>query len=347
MATDPSGTQASSRVGVQTCPTRPLALRPVISVVIPARNAARFLGATLDSLLAQREDRWECVVVDDGSTDATFDIAQAYGALDRRFRVYRTQAAGASAARNYGFRHIARTAEFVSFMDSDDVWFPDALELLMRRLVRDPAALGAHGLGEWIDAGGAVIDAGVYPEVGRNRLGLEGRRLVRWPVDRPTSFDVLINGNVLFPPGLILTRRRGYELAGPFDERLSGPEDWDMLIRLSRFGDFAFVNEVILYYRRHDANAGARGHVARQAWLVRCMAFHSVENSAAQRASARRGWRAYQVRLGSARLRDARRALQRGDFCAAARLVVRLPAHCLRYARGYPRPKVSRAPLTW
>lgn len=321
--------------------------RPLISIVVPARDTGRFLGATLDSILAQSEQRWECVVVDDGSEDDTFAIAQRYAAADRRIRAYRFDAAGVSAARNRGFRRVAEHSEFVSFMDSDDVWLPHALETLLARLKQDGSALGSHGLADFIDSGGLPVTPGAYASTGRDRLGLEGRRLVRWPMERATSFNVLINGNVLFPPGLILTRRCGYERAGPFDEALTGAEDWDMLIRLSRFGDLAFVNDVILHYRRHGDNLGARPGIALQAWRVRCIAFGAPENSSAQQKVARLGWRAYQVHVARERLRSAARALREGDVSTAIGFAARVPVHAWRYMRGHPLPRVVRKPLTW
>ena len=324
-----------------------MSVQPLISIVVPARDAGRFLGATLDSIIAQSETRWECIVVDDGSQDDTFALAQRYAASDRRIQAFRHDAAGASAARNRGFRRISEQSQFVSFMDSDDVWLPHALEALLGRVQQDGTALGSHGLADFIDSCGRPLTPGVYVETGRARLGLDGHRLVRWPLERATSFDVLINGNVLFPPGLVLTRRYGYERAGPFDETLSGAEDWDMLIRLSRFGDLAFVNDVILHYRRHDANLGARSGIATQAWRVRCIAFYDPENSTAQRRVARLGWRAYQVHLARDRMGAAGRALREGDVRAAISLAARLPVHAWRYLRGYPLPRVVRKPLTW
>jgi glycosyltransferase involved in cell wall biosynthesis len=320
---------------------------PLISVVVPAYNVARFLPATLESIIAQTERRWECVVVDDGSSDDTYSVAAGYQRSDGRIRVVRVANGGASHARNEGFRRISAGSEYVTFMDSDDVWLPHALETLLRAATRNGHAIGSHGLGEFIDASGAPLSPGVWADAGRNRLGVEGHRLIRWPLDRPTSFAVLINGNVLFPPGLLLARRRAYELAGPFDKALNGPEDWDMLIRLSRFGDLEFVNDVILHYRRHEKNLGANASVPRQAWLVRCIGFHSVENSPSQQDLARRGWRAYQVRMATDRLSSARRALAGGHVMTAAAETARLPVYAWRYIRGYPRPRVAREPLAW
>jgi glycosyltransferase involved in cell wall biosynthesis len=320
---------------------------PLISVIVPAYNVAEFLPATLDGVIAQTERRWECVVVDDGSSDDTYAVAAAFARDDSRIRAVRAPHGGTSHARNLGFRNASSASRYVTFMDSDDVWLPHALEALLRPLERDERFIGSHGLAEFIDASGRPLAPGSYSDTGRMRLGLQGRRLVRWPLDRPTSFDVLINGNVLFPPGLLLVRRRAYELAGPFDESLIGPEDWDMLIRLSRFGDLHFIDRVILQYRRHGANQGARPWIPEQAWLVRCIAFHSPENSVEQREIARRGWRAYQLRMAAERLRSAWTALSRGNALDAIKQGARLPVYAWRYVRGYPLPRVNREPLTW
>ena len=320
---------------------------PLISVVVPAYNSSRFLGETLESLAAQSVERWECIVVDDGSTDDSFAIASGFAARDSRFQVRQTAHGGSSHARNEGSRATDTGSRYVTFMDSDDVWLPHAFATLLEHLEGQERLVGCHGLADLIDANGVRYAPGEYADAGRNRLGLEGRRLVHWPLDRPTTFDVLVNGNVLFPPGLLLARRSAYESAGPFDETLAGPEDWDMLIRLSRFGDLAFANDVILLYRRHDANQGARPTTPEQAWRVRCIAFHSPENSPDQRRRARRGWRAYQMMMMRLRLSEAVTALRERRLRDAFDRGARLVAHVGRYVRGYPLPRVARERLVW
>lgn len=320
---------------------------PLISIVVPMYNSGRFLGATLESISTQTEQRWECVIVDDGSTDDSVMIAQSFAATDPRLCVRRQPKSGPSAARNAGFRASDPRSQYVTFMDSDDVWLPDALETLLLRLEERPAAIGSHGLAEFMDAHGQLVEEGAYAERGRRRLGRQGRRLVEWPLTWPTDFDVLINGNVLFPPGLLLTRRCAYEAAGPFDESLTGPEDWDMLIRLSRYGHFEFVNEVILHYRRHDRNLGAAVSIPKQAWLVRCKAFHSPENSPAQRRAAKLGWRAYQMHLAAGAWDSVRASFARRRFRSAAKELVRIGAFWARYIRGWPSPRVRSSPLRW
>jgi glycosyltransferase involved in cell wall biosynthesis len=322
-----------------------------VSVVIPAFNTARFLGETLQSLRNQSLQDWECVVVDDGSSDGTLDVVLEHAAADPRVRGVRTENRGPSAARNHGYVLTSPESDFVTFMDSDDVWLPHALATLSSRLRGDPAAIGAHGLAEMMDESGTAMPAWGHSTYGRSRLGLEGNRLIPWPLNRPTSFEVLINGNVLNPPGLLLARRSGYERVGRFDEQVgenvNGAEDWDMLIRLSRHGYLSFVNDVLLYYRRHDSNLGAAPGIERRAWRVRCKAFHSPENSREQQRIARLGWKAYQRRMIRERFDSGMHSVRTRNVWPGLKAFAQIPAHALRYARGYPTPRVIQSSEPW
>ncbi len=313
---------------------------PSISIIMPAYNCERFLPATLDSILSQTVTDWECVIVDDGSKDGTAAVAEAYVNRDPRIRLFRQPNGGPSAARNHGFRERHPSSKYVTFMDSDDVYLPDALSTLRTELENNPQFIGAHGLADYIDENGRPVNPGEYADRGRQRLGFDGKRLVEWDLAQPTSFDVLVNGNVLFPPGLILTRKEFYEKAGPFDETFRGPEDWDMLIRLSRFGDLQFINRVIMLYRRHSSNLGAMPGIAEQAWRVRCKAFFSPENSKEHQQKARGGWKAYQMYMISQRLLTAKKDAANRRYRAAVSGCARIPVHLYRYARGHPTPIV-------
>lgn len=101
----------------------------VISVIIPAYNAQAYLRECLESVLAQSFSDWEAIVVNDGSTDSTLDIALSYAALDPRIRVITTPNRGQSAARNAALDTVA--GEWITFLDSDDVLFPHSLERMM------------------------------------------------------------------------------------------------------------------------------------------------------------------------------------------------------------------------
>lgn len=103
--------------------------QPLVSIIIPAFNRARLLPEALDSVLQQTYPYWECIVVDDGSTDATIAVAKNYAAKDDRFIVlsrpqHRTK--GANACRNFGMEQS--TGSYINFLDSDDHFLPSKLE---------------------------------------------------------------------------------------------------------------------------------------------------------------------------------------------------------------------------
>lgn len=103
-------------------------MTPRLSVVVPVYNVELFLDECLQSLADQTFRDWEAVVVDDGSTDGSLEIARKWAARDTRIRVVEQPNAGLGAARNTGVRHIAAGTEFLAFVDSDDVVVPDAYQ---------------------------------------------------------------------------------------------------------------------------------------------------------------------------------------------------------------------------
>ncbi|NUP45061.1 MAG: glycosyltransferase [Streptomyces sp.] len=103
-------------------------MTPRLSVVVPVYNVELFLDECLQSLADQTFRDWEAVVVDDGSTDGSLEIARKWAARDPRIRVVEQQNAGLGAARNTGVRHISPGTDFLAFVDSDDVVVPDAYQ---------------------------------------------------------------------------------------------------------------------------------------------------------------------------------------------------------------------------
>ena len=231
---------------------------PRVSVIIPAYRAETFLGPTLESVLAQTLGEIECIVVDDGSDDGTRGVAEEYARRDRRVRTLSQPNAGPSAARNRGFAAADRSVEHVIFLDADDIWEPDALELLARALHEDSVAVGAHGIVRFVDADGRLFEPGQAERRTRTRLQLVGGRLVRCPPEAPTTFGVLILRDILFTPGNLLVRRACVDRIGGFDPTLHGNEDWDFALRLAAIGHLAFRDAPVLRYRKHPA-AKSRG----------------------------------------------------------------------------------------
>ncbi|MFJ9694756.1 glycosyltransferase family 2 protein [Kitasatospora sp. NPDC101183] len=109
-------------------------MAPRLSVVVPVYNVERYLRECLDSIAAQTFDDFECVMVDDGSTDGGPRIAEEYAASDRRFRLVRQENQGLGAARNTGWRHLTPGTDYLTFVDSDDVVPAHAYRLMISTL---------------------------------------------------------------------------------------------------------------------------------------------------------------------------------------------------------------------
>lgn len=101
----------------------------LVDIIVPAYNAETYLAECLDSVLAQTMPDWRCIIVDDASTDATEALARRYAAADSRFVVARLPHVGVSMARNHGLD--LSEAEFITFLDADDMLRPDALSVLL------------------------------------------------------------------------------------------------------------------------------------------------------------------------------------------------------------------------
>ena len=235
---------------------------PQIGVIIPMYNGARYLAETVESVLAQTFADWELVIVDDGSTDGSGAVAAAFAARDPRIRLIRQPNGGVARARNAGLHALGSGCGTVIFLDSDDLWYPDSLQILHQALLDDPQAVGAHGAHRLIDATGQP-----FPPNRTERLYFGSRcsiaswRPIRVPAQQPTTFAVTAFLNPIVSPGTALLRREPLGLAGGFDQTVSPLEDWDMWIRLTARGYLTYVDRTVLAYRRHTGNASTRSTI--------------------------------------------------------------------------------------
>lgn len=204
-----------------------------VAVVIPAFDAARWIGEALSSLKQQTRPPHEVVVVDDGSKDDTARIAEANGAL-----VVRQQQKGPAAARNRGV--AATTSPRIAFLDADDWFLPTKLERQ-----------------------GTVLDAGEVDSVACDAWLVEngerkGRKNATRAVPERVSFDHLLEDNPLICSS-VLVRREAFVRAGGFDEDpvLVATEDYDLWLRIARHGAFAYLPEPMCCYRRHGVSLSA------------------------------------------------------------------------------------------
>lgn len=231
-----------------------MAATPTVSIVVPAFNQARFLASTLDSVRAQSMTDWECIVVDDGSTDGGAAVAERYVSLDARFALRRQANRGRSHARNTGL-DAARGA-WVQFLDADDLLDPDKLakQLAAARADRDVRVVhcdyrelfegrppAAERAVRDARASLAALDWHVEPRLspGNELVDL----VVRWASD------------MIVPCHAFLFDARFFrEQAIRFSESLSSAEDWDCWMQVfASHPRTAYVPERLVTYRRHPA----------------------------------------------------------------------------------------------
>ena len=207
-----------------------------LSIVIPAHNAAATLAETLDSLLAQTRGDWEAIVVDDGSTDATPEVAKAYSARDKRFRLLDggRPAEGVSAARNRGIAEA--TGRWLLFLDADDWIEPAFVERMVGKLEAHPGAKVAYCACRRVTPDGRAGPSWLSTEVAR------------------AAFEVFARQCPVVVHGFVLDRAFVVEQGG-FDTTLRTSEDWDFWQRIARTGvAFLSVPEPLAAYRMRDGS---------------------------------------------------------------------------------------------
>ncbi len=221
--------------------------RPEVSVVVPFFQAGRYLDETLRSIEAQTAPADELVLVDDGSTDDGPAIAARHAPPAR---VVTQPNRGIGAARNAALAHA--TGRLVAFCDADDLWEPTKLERQLA-LLRDRPELAAVLCG---------VQEFISPELDPAVTGLrEVRRR-----DQAVASSALV------------VRREVLDLVGPFDEELTVGEWFDWYARLRDVGrPMAWVDEVLVHRRLHDANNGLRQRQSRSEYL-HALAAHLARN---------------------------------------------------------------------
>lgn len=220
---------------------------PLVSVIIPAYNAAPYVAAAVDSALAQTYAPVEVVVTDDGSTDGTAEILRPYREAGKITYIYQKNA-GLSSARNTGIR--ASHGEYIALLDSDDLFLPDKIERQIGYLEAHPACgISYCGIAHF------------YEEDPERMLNLKYEYY-----SGADFFPALLWKNFVNPLSVV-ARRSVFETIGFFDEDLKRSEDWDFWIRAAYAGiRFDYLPEVLARYRmrRGSMSYGAASDVARK-----------------------------------------------------------------------------------
>ena len=212
--------------------------QPLVSVIVPAFNAASTLRESVESALAGSYKTIEVIIVDDGSTDATANIAEELTTEDARVSLHRRGNGGVSAALNSGF--ALAQGEFVARLDSDDLWHPAKLEQQMEAVRRNPAAALIYTWVRYVDADGRVHRDGP-------RQRFPPHSLCRG------IYESLVGGN----SSALMRRDVVRELAG-YDEALSSWEDLLLQLRISANHAIDHVPEYLVGYRVRPGSLSAR-----------------------------------------------------------------------------------------
>lgn len=231
-------------------PMTPAALltAPAVDVIVPCFNGARYLAQALDSVVAQTFGDWRIVLVDDGSTDRTPEIAAGYAArLGARMLHIRQGNRGLAATRNVAIRVSGEAggAELLALLDADDVWLPERLGRSVAALRAAPAAGLSYGFVTTIDEWDRPIQtyADLLP-------GREGRIAAS-----------IYTRRLHLPCPTVTFRRRHFEAAGGFDETMRATEDRDLWLRIALEAEVVCVPEVLALYR--TAAGGMTGDAER------------------------------------------------------------------------------------
>jgi teichuronic acid biosynthesis glycosyltransferase TuaG len=201
-------------------------LQPDFTIIMPAYNAARFIGQSIQSVINQTVESWELIIIDDGSTDVTGDVIEVFSRIDDRIKIYKQVNSGVAKARNVGVTNT--TGRYMTFLDADDTWDCDFLEKTRRELK-------VHKL---------VCSR--YRIMGKNssyrpRFHSRSRYL--------SIYEILRNN----PIGtLTVAVHSSVFRYHKFDPNFFGTEDWDMWVELAKLEDWHFSNFCAANYRSHS-----------------------------------------------------------------------------------------------
>jgi glycosyltransferase involved in cell wall biosynthesis len=215
---------------------------PLVSIVMPAYNAGAFICETIQSVLAQTYTNWELIIVNDASSDDTEAIVRQF--TDSRIYYIASERLGSpSKVRNKALQ--LSKGDFITFLDADDTYYPDALMTLYKALEAKPKWNAVHGYYEEMDGSSIKIEDG--GSIRRSALQHEGKAF--------TAKDLVLFRQFCMLSAMMM-RRSAFESIGLFDETLCGPEDvqFFMKLRLLDFNGLGSIDANIYRYRIYGSS---------------------------------------------------------------------------------------------
>jgi glycosyltransferase involved in cell wall biosynthesis len=301
----------------------------VASVVIPCFDQAHFLAEAIESVISQTQDGVEIVVVDDGSSDNSFEVAGRYPEARRLRQDHR----GVAAARNLGMRESS--VEFLVFLDADDRLLAEAVEVGMRALAKRPGVAFAAGMSRDIAEDGRVVGGSQQPLVTQDHY-------VR-----------LLEDCFIWSGSSVVYRRLAIEAVGGFNEGLDAGDDYELYLNVARRHPIFCHDKVVTEYRRHGSNTTRDARLVLTSELQVLWGQQTSLRDGRDRTAWRAGLRNVRSRHGRAVAAQAAVAWSRHDWRRASRGIGTLVRRCptaLPYfakeiagARGAGRPQAAAA----
>lgn len=224
---------------------------PRVSVIVPVFNGEKFIRSALESVLSQTHADFEIIVVDDGSTDQSREVISG---LKGPIECLHQENSGVAVARNHGFLHSR--GELIAFLDQDDRWYPNKLEVQVAILDRESNLGIIYSDVDIIGETGQVIE--VQSLGNKEPLGFL-RRFPEYP--RPHPF-----------PSTVLMRREIFSRAGMYDPvfKKNGHEDTELWFRIVKngLGTFKFHPESLVQRRHHTLQGGRNSETMDENWIV-------------------------------------------------------------------------------
>ena len=223
--------------------------KPIVSIVMPTFNRMEFLPATVESVLQQTMSTWELIIADDGSNSETLAYLESL-TRDARIRLLRLRRLGnAGAARNAAI--AAARADWLAFLDSDDLWTANKLERQLAVLRTNPECRWSYTAFVMVDAEGTPLPSE------RNRP---------WTPHSGQIFTQTVRTTASIRPSSVLASTALVREVGGFDEAIDCSEDYDLWLRLALRSPVCVVDETLISVRRHSSNPKRRAgtpHLAR------------------------------------------------------------------------------------
>lgn len=208
----------------------------MISVIMPAYNAEKFIGEAIQSILDQTLQQFELIIVDDGSKDSTVDIIKKYQEKDNRIVFIQNSHGGACKARNDAVA-VAQYA-WVAPMDADDIALPNRLERMLKAAEADPEVVVWGTYFYQINVNGKIIGEVHNGPTSRDEF---------YAIDRSKSVIMVTNPTSMFKKDIFLK-------VGGYNEQLSAAQELELWDRMAEHGPILVINEPLLKYRLHGSS---------------------------------------------------------------------------------------------